>query len=92
MTRSIALLLAATVAAAPAAAFAQNQNSQAQCANAPSRPDGHQEMCFEGDNVAGNRDLANGAVSRVPRGRAGTPLIRMRLHYVAEMLKSAENL
>ena len=90
MTRSLALIVAAVIATSSAAALAQD-NPQARCRSAPSAADGHQEFCFENENVRGSREGGVGEDVRGRRRLHGTPLIRYRLHFVNEMLKSAEN-
>lgn len=51
-----------------------------------------QTFCFEGENVPGSLVGATGQTVRPLRGLRGPSLIRMRAHFVPEMMKGVENL
>ncbi len=89
MRHAFALVaLLATVAIA-GTAFAQSTDT-ARCAGA-SAGDDH-TYCFTGEIVQGGVVGPYGQGSRVLRPMHGTSLLRIRAHFVPEMLKSVERL
>ena len=87
-TRFIAVVAFAVVSFAGSAAFAQTRGGAAQAAQA-TRP---QEFNFTDELVQGQLVRPDGESTRVRRRAAGISLIRIREHFVPEMLKSVENL
>lgn len=86
--RLVAVLAFATVALAGSAAFAQNAGGQAQGSGAVRT----QEFNFTDELVQGQLVRPDGESTRVRRRGPGVSLIRIREHFVPEMLKSVENL
>lgn len=85
MSRSlVAGLLALAMVAGSAVAFAQ--------ASGASQPTRTQEFSFTDELVSGQLVRPDGESSRLRRRSAGPSLIRIREHFVPEMLKSVENL
>lgn len=84
-----ALALALAVVAAGPAALAQNPTGQ--CENTPNTPR-EQTFCFNAENVAGSLVGNTGQDVRALTRLRGPSLLRMRAHFVSEMLRSAENL
>ena len=70
-------------------AFAQGHGASMRSSNVPA-PD--QEMTFTDELVQGQLVRPDGESTRVRRRAAGISLIRIREHFVPEMLKSVENL
>ena len=80
------------------AAFAQNRGGAAQAGGAASGGAASggaprtQEFNFTDELVSGQLVRPDGETTRVRRRSAGISLIRIREHFVPEMLKSVENL
>lgn len=88
MKRYMALSLVA-VCLSSNVALAQGHGTQSQPARTPPAD---QEMTFTDELVQGQLVRPDGETSRVRRRSAGISLIRIREHFVPEMLKSVENL
>jgi len=89
--RTVAALLASAVLLTSASAFAQN--NEARCGNQNNRDTAtrDQTFCFEGEAVQGGIVGPNGQRSQVLRRQTGSSLIRLRAHFVPEMLRNVEN-
>ena len=92
----VGFLVVATVVGVAVPAAAQEQNAQgARCADQPQQAAGNSRdvsYCFNGEDVAGGVVGPAGQRSVILRPRHGTSLIRMRAHFVNEMLRNVENL
>lgn len=82
----VAVVVALGMIAASAAAIAQ------QAAAAGGQPTRTQEFNFTDELVQGQLVRPDGESTRVRRRGPGISLIRIREHFVPEMLKSVENL
>jgi hypothetical protein len=80
----VAAGLALAMVAGTAVAFAQSAAS--------SQPTRTQEFSFTDELVSGQLVRPDGDSTRLRRRSAGPSLIRIREHFVPEMLKSVENL
>jgi hypothetical protein len=87
--RLITLVAFATVALAGAAASAQAQAGATQGSSGQTRT---QEFNFTDELVQGQLVRPDGESTRIRRRGSGISLIRIREHFVPEMLKSVENL
>jgi hypothetical protein len=98
-----AAVVAALALAHPAAAQAPTSApSRAPAASPPStvttpdyteqRVDGNQVVTFPGDSLKGDENSAYGFTVRRPPGVLRAGLIRPRVNFVSELLKSVENL
>lgn len=87
--RLVSLIVFATVAFAGSSAFAQQAGAPAAGAGGSPRT---QEFNFTDELVQGQLVRPDGETSRVRRRGTGISLIRIREHFVPEMLKSVENL
>lgn len=87
-TRLVAFLSFTTLALMGSAAFAQGTGN----AQASSGTPRTQEFNFTDELVSGQLVRPDGESTRVRRRGAGISLIRIREHFVPEMLKSVENL
>jgi hypothetical protein len=88
-TRLVAVLAFAFVSSMASSAFAQQaQQAQGQQGGAART----QEFNFTDELVQGQLVRPDGETTRVRRRSAGISLIRIREHFVPEMLKSVENL
>lgn len=86
------VLVAGALMLMSGSAFAQN-NRQAAAGGAAGEGGGRtQEFNFTDELVQGQLVRPDGETSRVRRRSAGISLIRIREHFVPEMLKSVENL
>ena len=92
MRHAFALIALVSTLSAAAPVLAQSSDN-ARCAGA-SAADGSRDTtyCFGGEDVPGGVVGPNGQSSHVLRGMRGTSLLRIRAHFVPEMLKSVENL
>jgi hypothetical protein len=93
--RLVALLAFATLTVAGSSAFAQAQAGGAAPAPGTAQVGGTartQEFNFTDELVQGQLVRPDGETTRVRRRGAGISLIRIREHFVPEMLKSVENL
>lgn len=88
-TRLVAVLAFAFVSSMASSAFAQ-QAPQAQGQQGGAART--QEFNFTDELVQGQLVRPDGETTRVRRRSAGISLIRIREHFVPEMLKSVENL
>jgi hypothetical protein len=86
--RLIALVAFATVALAGSAALAQEASATSTGSGAART----QEFNFTDELVQGQLVRPDGESTRVRRRGPGVSLIRIREHFVPEMLKSVENL
>ncbi|MBL8601841.1 MAG: hypothetical protein JNK72_07955 [Myxococcales bacterium] len=82
------VMVAAALTLMTSAAFAQNNRGAQTDANGART----QEFNFTDELVQGQLVRPDGETSRVRRRSAGISLIRIREHFVPEMLKSVENL
>ncbi len=90
MKTRIAVLAFALVSLAGSSAFAQRRGgAEAQGGAQATRT---QEFNFTDELVQGQLVRPDGESTRVRRRAAGISLIRIREHFVPEMLKSVENL
>lgn len=88
--RAVAVMSALVVAAMASSAFAQN-TSNGQCSG--QRDTGaNQTFCFEAEAVRGSLVGSTGQTVRPLRGVRGDSLLRIRAHFVPEMMKTVENL
>jgi len=87
-TRLAGLLAFAAVSLLGSAASAQNAQGGATQSGSPRT----QEFNFTDELVQGQLVRPDGETTRVRRRSAGISLIRIREHFVPEMLKSVENL
>lgn len=85
-TRFVAVLAFAAVSLLGSSAFAQRREAQA------AQTTRTQEFNFTDELVQGQLVRPDGESTRVRRRAAGISLIRIREHFVPEMLKSVENL
>lgn len=89
MKKSVLAVVAAMVMIAGAgAAYAQ----QAAAAGGATQPARTQEFSFTDELVSGQLVRPDGESTRLRRRGPGISLIRIREHFVPEMLKSVENL
>jgi hypothetical protein len=88
MKRVVALLAFALLATAGSTAFAQAAGGAQGTSGTPRT----QEFNFTDELVQGQLVRPDGETTRVRRRGAGISLIRIREHFVPEMLKSVENL
>ncbi len=87
----LAVLTFALVTLAGTSVFAQNRSNNAQAAGGAGATR-TQEFNFTDELVQGQLVRPDGESTRVRRRAAGISLIRIREHFVPEMLKSVENL
>jgi hypothetical protein len=93
MKIKLAVLAFALASLAGSTAFAQNRAGGAAAAGAgASGATRTQEFNFTDELVQGQLVRPDGESTRVRRRAAGISLIRIREHFVPEMLKSVENL
>ena len=90
MRKALSLTLALATLTITATAFAQDHS--ARCPNSGSQADQDHTYCFEGEAVPGSLVGATGQGISAIRRLHGPSLIRMRAHFVPEMLKTVENL
>lgn len=88
-TRFVAVLAFAMISLGGTSAFAQRRPAGAGGADQATRT---QEFNFTDELVQGQLVRPDGESTRVRRRAAGISLIRIREHFVPEMLKSVENL
>jgi hypothetical protein len=95
MRHTFALLALASAFAVSAPALAQSTDTTvARCADAPppEASSRDQTICFMGTDVSGGVVGPYGQRSQVLRPMRGVSLLRIRAHFVPEMMKSVENL
>jgi hypothetical protein len=93
MNQSIKRVVLTVVAVSLFSAGANaQQNGQCRSEAAGGQTSADQTFCFEPENVAGSLVGATGQTVRPMRGLRGPSLIRLRGHFVPEMLKGVENL
>ncbi len=93
MRTAITILTVVSTLAAAAPAFAQRTDN-AQCANSGAADSGSrdQTFCFAGETVNDAIVPPQGQASHVLRPTHGPSLLRIRAHFVPEMLKTVERL
>jgi hypothetical protein len=87
-TTIVSVFAAVTMAST---AFAQ-QSDDGSCEGAASNSGVHQTFCFRPEAVRGSLVGATGQTVRPLRGVRGESLLRIRAHFVPEMMKSVERL
>ena len=95
MRHTFAFLALASAFAVSAPAFAQSSDTTvAHCGgtSAPEATSRDQTFCFTGSDVSGGVVGPYGQRSQVLRPMHGVSLLRIRAHFVPEMMKSVENL
>ena len=90
--RTVAAVVAMAVAMVSAGASAQDRNGQCAGQSSNGSSSREQQFCFEGESVSGTREGAGGANLRPVRRVQSGSLLRLRAHFVPEMLKSVEGL
>ncbi|MFO0559725.1 MAG: hypothetical protein U0269_17025 [Polyangiales bacterium] len=88
--RAVAVMSALVVAAMASSAFAQN-TSNGQCST-QRNTSANQTFCFEAESVRGSLVGSTGQTVRPLRGVGSESLLRIRAHFVPEMMKTVENL
>jgi hypothetical protein len=73
-------------------AFAQESGRNGQCAGASGSSSVNQTFCFEPESVRGGLVGATGQTVRPLRRVNSDSLLRIRAHFVTEMMKTVENL
>lgn len=89
--RAVAAVSALMVMAMASAAFAQS-SANGQCAGQRGRSSADQTFCFEPESVQGGLVGATGQTVRPLRSVQSGSLLRIRAHFVPEMMKTVENL
>jgi hypothetical protein len=94
MRHTFAFIALVCAFAISAPAFAQSTDNSGRCANSGPAESGSrdQTFCFNGEDVHGGVLGPDGQGSRVLRPMHGPSLLRIRAHFVPEMLKTVENL
>jgi hypothetical protein len=93
--RKTRVLLLVLVSASTAAAPALAQSDDAAChdrAQATAAPSANQEFCFTGEIVRDALVRPDESLTRVLHRMPPISLLRIRTHFVPEMLKTVENL
>lgn len=91
MSKRAAWMGAVVVALMSSSALAETAPRNSQCAG--QRDSGaNQTFCFEPEAVAGTLVGATGQTVRPLRGVHSQSLLRIRAHFVPQMMKSVENL
>jgi hypothetical protein len=93
MKKIVAMVVMGAAMTLGGGAMAQTPPAAGGAAGAPAAGGGRtQEFNFTDELVQGQLVRPDGETSRVRRRSAGISLIRIREHFVPEMLKSVENL
>ncbi|MBL8684775.1 MAG: hypothetical protein JNK05_36705 [Myxococcales bacterium] len=87
---SVVSAIVAVVMSVPA--FAQETGRNGQCSGASGNASVNQTFCFEPEPVRGGLVGATGQTVRPLRRVQSESLLRIRAHFVTEMMKSVENL
>jgi hypothetical protein len=91
MNQRVAMVLSALGVMAVASTAMAQQSGQCAPQN-PSATSRDQTFCFEPESVRGGLVGATGQTVRPMRGVRGESLLRLRAHFVPEMMKTVENL